>query len=359
MMSIKYECDAGQVIEFTPEEVTPLTFDDLLRTKNFDMNSYPVKFQTNNLVIDGARKPGSHVARTPIAFKESLNIYALVQGGWLPPPLVLSKHLLVDRNVVSRLKQIRSGAQRADFTGFDWWLQFFADGLLVFNPVLFAFEGNSKKTPSYEEFVQGYDEATAELKSAFPSATVVSYQEIHYQAAYKILRSVENRLQQESLFLIETMPLVAQPVAEANLRKNESAIFNAAIKNGVKPNSIALIATLSCLYENRGEEGKSVGRDILKPKPRFKYGHEHAYNALADIRNLEIFIASNSLQNSAPFSLLTCDKALALLWCGLSPIALKDSLSVVKYSLSPNRKLFPRLSENDFLRLMSHLNQLS
>ena len=109
-----------------------------------------------------------------------------------------------------------------------------------------------------------------------------------------------------------------------------------------------LVAALSCIYE--GDKSISPARKVLKPSPR--YGKEEAYNALADLRHLELKLAGATAVHDGEFALCTSDIGLALFWCGL-PCALKADGKTFSSSLTPD--LFPRLGEQDLVRLGNRL----
>jgi hypothetical protein len=318
-------------------------------------NTYEFEFLANEPMIDGIRPTGSCTVKAPITFQEPLTVYTLVDGGWIPPPFAMPPNLLVDRNVVSALKQIRGRTQRADLHATDWWLRFFHKGHALFNPLLYALEGHSRKAPTFEEFVVAFEDASYEITSAFPGSKVLSFS----QAQYQILHAVENRSAQETAFLLETVPLVIDRIPNERLEAVEAAILESASKHHVGPRSLVVMAVLSCLYEDLQGAKYSVGRHVLKPRQR--YGQDDAYNALADLRNLELFIVSRGLPELGSFSLCTCDRALALLWCGLSARNVQASNSVmgcvIDFSVSLDHHLFPHLTEVNRQRLKVLLSQ--
>jgi hypothetical protein len=339
--------DSGRSVDFVPLGVRPLTFSDLLNSKKSGADTYELELFANNPVIDGTLHPGPITFKALATFNEPVGVYALVDGGWVPPPFAIPPNLLVDRNVVSALKQIRLGSQRADFSPFNYWLQFFKGGAL-FNPLLYAIEGRSRTTPSFEQFVNAFEEGSAEIASAFPGSKVKSFGKSQYNTVYKALvKDNENQLAQEIEFILKIVPLVINRVPKKRLETIESAILDAASIHGLYHSSLIVIAVISCLYEDHQGLQYPVGRRILKPCQH--YSQAHAYNAIADLKNLELFINCRGTLKSVV--LCTCDMALALFWCGLSPIDGHVLDGVLNYSAFLDKCLFPRATEADLERL--------
>ena len=300
------------IVDFVPHMVKPLTLNDLLNSKKSGYK-YELELVANNPMIDGKSLTCSMKINTRITFNEPVVCYALVDGGWLPPPFVIPRNLLVDRNVVSQLKKIKLRVQRDDLYQFKWWLQFFKGGTL-FNPLLYAIEGCSKTTPSFEQFTNAFDEGSAEIASQFQGSRVVTYGKALYEAAYKALvEDIKEQSAQETAFLLETIPRILEPVKTERRKNVEAGILDAASKRGLYQSSLIVIAVLTCLYDQGSPN--AAGRGVLKP--RKDYSENDAFNAIADLNNLELFIRCRGELRS--FALCTCDWALALFWCGLTP----------------------------------------
>jgi hypothetical protein len=109
---------------------------------------------------------------------------ALVSDGWLPLPLVHSQRFLVDRNVISSLRKLRERPQFQNLQAFYWWTNFFNKGTPFFNPLPYAWEGSSRRRPTFSEFVSAYEEGKAEIKNAFPNANITSFDSNRLCAVY-------------------------------------------------------------------------------------------------------------------------------------------------------------------------------
>jgi len=348
MLRLQIKTDSGRLIDFVPLGVRPLTFNDLLNSKKSGADTYELELFANNPVIDGTLHTGPVTVKALATFNEPVVVYALVDGGWVPPPFAIPPNLLIDRNVVSALKKIRLRARRADLPPFDWWLQFFRGGAL-FNPLLYALEGDSLTAPNFKQFINAFNEASAEIALAFPGSKVVSFSEAQFNMAYQVfVKDIKDQSAQETDFLLDTVPNIIHPVKNERRETVESEILDAASRRGLYHSSLIVIAVLSCLYDQK--QGFPVGRRILKPCQN--YSEKDAYNAMADLNNLELFIRCRAeLKELKSFALCTCDKALALFWCGLSPLDGHVLDGVLNYSATLDKCLFPRATEADLERL--------
>lgn len=344
MMLIKYVSNDGETLEVVPKHFKKLLYADLLPNSTKDDKTYSIEIFGDSIDVthNGIQSKRPVKVTTQIAFREPLTIYALVEGGWLPPPFVRPAYLLVDRNVISSLKMIAEGISRQDLESRDWWLRFFDNGKLVINPLLYALEGNERRRPSFAEFRNAFNEASLDVLSCLPNAKVVKYKSKHFHAAYAILTDLAGRTERETEFLLRTIPLIVTRVSDSRLLEVQSSILQIAESLRLTSRSLAVLAVLSCLYENRDGSGFLTARRILKPHSR--YAAQDAHNALADIRSLELCIVSRGAVQ-APYALCTCDRALALFWCGINPHGVEWKDGKVKFNLAINEYLFPRLPE--------------
>ncbi len=116
--------------------------------------------------------------------------------------------------------------------------------------------------------------------------------------------------------------------------------------------SFVVLAVLGCLFEPKDGNGLLACRNLIKPKK--KYTEEMAYNALADIRAIEVYGALRGIRREASFFLATCDKALAGFWSLLMPENFRLDGNDVRYDMTA-ANLFPRLSAtqlDDLIKLI-------
>lgn len=355
MKLMRLQATTGETVDILPKSFEPLSYVELAADDIKNSKTYNLEGVAESVEITGRDKQTEQSNFSiAINFRRPVSIYALVDGGWLPPPFVIPPNLFVDRNVVQYLAQIARGSKESNVIDTDWWLSLVKDSSLLINPVLYALEGNKRRTPSFEEFCTSFEEASQKIANQLPDANLVKYEAIHYKAAYQFLTDLDERHKRESKFLVSVAPAIASPVADSKLRQVESFILQTADDLSLERKSLVVIAVLSCLYQRRDGSGFLTARRIIKPSPNGKYMPENAHNALADLRSLELFISSLGFMHD-PFALCTCDKAIALFWCGLasSGYEWKDGKFSFKVTLSEH--LFPRLQDSDREELAERL----
>jgi hypothetical protein len=88
--------------------------------------------------------------------------------------------------------------------------------------------------------------------------------------------------------------------------------------------------------------GNSPAKRLLKPSAN--YSAEDAYNALADLRSLEILICLFALFPEQQIMLCTGDKNLALFWAGIRASKYDWVGKAAIFTLSPIGALLPEVS---------------
>jgi len=83
----------------------------------------------------------------------------------------------------------------------------------------------------------------------------------------------------------------------------------------------------------------SPAKRLLKFGPG--HGEGDTYNALADLRSLEILINLYTLFPEERPALFTADKALALFWVGIQAHSFRRTTDGVSYDLAPVEALLP------------------
>jgi len=327
------------VTEFVPLDYEELAKIPILKGKDI---SFRIVAKSDKHSINDEGSTVNTTLTFNVNFPHQVSIFALVEGGWLPPPFVMSKLFMMDRNVVSVLKQLNNGSSRKDHIATEWWTNLLSDKDVLINPVFYALEGCNKKAPTYSEFVRSFDEAVVEIQSALPGVSVINYQGIHYKAAYTVIEELSEKLSKEADFLLDVVPLVKNRVHAKNLDQIKNVIISKAKDRGVVQ-SLAFLAALSCLYESDQEYTYPVARKIIKPKNAYSEGD--AYNALNDLRILQLATSVRGAINEK-FSVCTQDVALALFWCGLAPMIDNFVDSKVTITFKFSKHLFPRMPLN-------------
>lgn len=346
--------DDGTSVEVSPDYVRPLR-PMHIRAIDADRNAtVEIELECDDAVIDGKVITGRAVVKASIGFDRPATVYCLVPGGWLPMPFVIPRRFLVDRNVVIALRKIREGKVVANAETIQWWTGLLSDGSALFNPLPFAFESGFQRKPTMSEFVSAYDEGVAELGQAMPDCQIVRFESVHYRAAYEQLERFDSRNEREIRFLQTVCPIVAQRIARSSESDAVKSIFEAADAHQVARSSFVVIAVLSCLYEDVHGTIRAVGRQILKPASN--YLEATAFNALNDLRHIELTGAGQAHFDGDAFSLCTSDKALALFWSALSVRGAPFGKGATRFTFEVTRDMFFRLSEAELAPLLQLLS---
>jgi hypothetical protein len=351
-MKIKIELDEGGSLVFDTKNAKPFDYTALLPNADGTNKIYDIEFISESVDISTNKiqlKAPGKVSAKGAFFNNPLTIFALVEGGCLPPPWVEPSKLLVDRNVLSSLQQVVHGSGRKDQQSTAWWVQFLQDEKVLINPFLYALE-EEHRPPSFNEFCRAFEEASADAVTIFPRASVVKYDLYQYEIAYNlIIRPLYEKTRQEIDFFLKTVPFILNRAGDPKLSSIEHQILEIARSLRLDLCSLPVLAVLSCLYENRNGSGFLTGRRLIKP--RIQYTEEDAYNTLSDIKALELFLNIRATIQE-PYALCTCDLAIALFWCGLEVrdvhyIPITESIGYSEFSFSITENLFPRLEESD------------
>ena len=347
--SFRAEFEEGRRIEIVPTFIHPLGVDGIRKLEEDDASALELILEGENAFVDGVPSPGRATIKTKVVFNNSTTIFALVRGGWLPLPFTIPARFLVDRNVVISLRKIREGKFVANAQALQWWTKFFDEGVGLFNPLPYAFESGYRRKPSMGEFAAAFDEGASELRSALPKCHLVKFKDTHYRAAYAQLEAFDKRNERETKFLEEACPLIAQRVPRRTETELADTIIRIADKYELKRGSLATLAVLSCLYEDMCGTTLAIGRRILKPKAA--YSESDAFNALSDLRHIELAIAGQACFKQDAFSLCTCDKPMALLWSALSARGELSPDGEIEFTFNLTNNLFSRLSDDELLDL--------
>lgn len=350
---LQTEFETGGSIEFVPKFIRPLGVDQLLALTKNPSTALAFEVESEEAKVNGIIQKGQATIKTSIQFGQPSAIFSLVRGGWLPPPFTIPQRFLVDRNVVSALRKIREGSMDNHRTSVNWWLNFFEHGTALLNPLPYAFESGFRRKPSFKEFIESFNEGAMELRLSFPKCQVVTFGEHNYRAGYAQLLAFDRRLARESEFLIRVAPLVAMRAP----RRSEKEILGEILRIGssleIVRGSMVSLSVLSCLYDDVQGEAPSIGRLIIKPKS--VYTDQDAYNAISDLRHIEIAAAGQTYFSEGVFSLCTCDRALALFWSALALRGEVTKKDEIEFTFDLCEELFPRLTGQELESLRNVL----
>jgi hypothetical protein len=365
---LKYvENGTGRVIELEPFEakqivVSPLDYGHLLKMLTSKRPSFP--FEIRNVKAKGVPadmegKPlvvtGNMETATPVAF-------GLVDGGWLPMPWANKRIALLDRNLVIRLEKLRafpSPLAPSDPADLSKLLGLDVDTV---SPLLFAFEGANRRTPTLSELDEELDRAKQALAELLPGAKLQQIGPVQRAALHRlVLEQLEFRVK-ATRFLEKSAPLV---VNRAKLEKRlalEAEVTKLAAAEGVRRDSLAFLAVVSCIYDSKPpfqHRAATPGRAVLKP--RAGYSAEDAYNALADLSFLELMFNVGALFPGTGFVLYTADAGLTAFWSSLHPCErelahLGGGVSRTTMTFNTTGGLFPDLGEEEAQALSNRIS---
>ena len=343
------EFETGRSVEFIPKHIEAFGIRELWSFFDKGDASCELHIATEDPVIDGKEQKGNATVKSLINFNEQPYPFALVPGGWLPLAFAIPPRFLVDRNVIADLRKLKNGQGNMKLTSIECWASFFKDGGGTFNPLPYAWEGGLCRMPTFEEFVQAFDKGVLELRSLLPNSQVITYGASQYRTAYQIVKDFEPLAMKETEFLCSISPLVADRVPRGKEHAVEERLVLEARKLGLGLNSLIFIAALSCLYDDPHGNIFSIGRKLLKPSRNYKA--EDAFNALSDLRQIELVAAGQAYFSGEAFSLSTSDHGLASLWCALSPRGISPNGTIIEFTFDLTKELFPRLAGTDMTQV--------
>jgi len=347
---IQYIESSGKSLTLILESTTPLILKDIEEViLNKNTATLNLEFLGKEILDNkSCETPANINASMGITFHRKAGVFCLTKGGWLPPIFIASAIFLVDKNVLIKLKKFANNEKRPDYEHTNWWLQF--PSKIIINPILFAMEGCNQKKPNFKDFHSQFESASDSIRKLLPNSETISYTAEHYQAAYQQLAMFEERSKIEINFLMEISSILQNRSLDKGLESNKQKILSIADSVGLVKPSLVLITALACVFENKHGNGLLIARRILKPLP--SYSSRNAFNAVSDLRAIEMLIAGMCINHTKNISLMTCDIGIAALWCALNPKRFRMDSGKPKFELSLSQDLFPRMR-------LEELNQLS
>ncbi len=352
---LRCEFNDGRTFEAVPASFEPLTASQLESALKDPHAPIEFVFWTKEAEVDGVKIAEAGRVTTNITFPHSPAPYALVANGWLPMPFVMPQHFLIDRNVVASLKATRERGVSSPNIGFQWWVNMFEAQTCLFNPLLFAYEGCERRLPSKTEFVSAFQQGSIELAACLPKSRIVRYEREHVDAAYEQLMSIAARGERDAKFLTQVMPLILHRVSRAREKIVQNAILKLARELNIKNDAFVLIAVLSVLYEDIDGNAGSIGRRLLKPS--VTYTPQDAYNAISDLRHIEVAAASQAVLLGQAFALCTNDRGLARFWASLEIESYCTENDLVHFHCSLGKDLMPRLNVEEIDQVLRLLKE--
>lgn len=326
----------GRKISFTADAHS-LDYDQLADIK--PNQNLALNLQLLNAEIVGLHPEGIDSSKfLHLKFRLESNLasraFGLVRGGWLPASLAADRNnaaILLDRNVVTEIVgRFNNGLKvRGDLD----FLDLFEKQDVPINPVLYALEGNMRKTPDVYHVKDQLNEVIGKLQKALPDAKLLIGPE-SLQGIVSMIAETSVRMAGQQDFLMELAPKISAPIAAIDRDKRFDEILEAADKFNLDRSSLVVLAALSvAMIPN----GKCAANGILKL--RANYDAARAYNALCDIRSLEMLIQGLCTFPNVDLQLCTQDRDLALFWCSLQIPDFDDNDGY--YHIKPHPALLP------------------
>lgn len=262
-----------------------------------------------------------------IKFDDAVPFLGLVPGGALPPHYLFGTTLLLDRNVVNLLD---AGKHAEVFS----WLN---DPQFTISPIMDAFEGKSRSTPTLDEFCGIVRKVGELVERSLPKVRRIQFDDAGLRQLHAWRLEFDVRAEKETRFFRAVAPLLAKKIEDEQLSDVENRVLELCDLHGLRRESVALLAVLAKVYE--GEAHRLIGKLLLKFNSSYSDGD--AYNALADLRQVELMAAAANMPGR--YALLTQDRGLTALWSGMRPRSAAVGQDRMRVHFSPDPALFPRL----------------
>jgi len=323
--------------EFSEFEIKPLGYEDLSTLSLGSAVTIPLVVPNARILsADGVRDLGTGRFSTVLESRFSSKEIGLLNGGWLPCTLAAyhAKHTyLLDRNIVT---EIVSRFDGGNLVGREpAFIDLFHDEPVRLNPLFYALEGNVRALPNPQQVKDQFDEAVEKIRKALPKAILT----VGPQSIDGVLGLIEDSrtgMERRQQFLMRLAPSLQAPVAKAKIDEKWSEVLAAADDLGVSRTASVVLACLSVVCV---AGGRSPAKLLLKFRPG--YTVEDAYNALADLRSLDIFANLLSLYPDERMQLCTADKNLALFWTGIRASNFTHGDTGCRFDIDPVNHLIP------------------
>ncbi len=355
---IKYvEEESRKRLSLAPQEVLPLGFRELANIRKLNQPiTLPLRLKNAKVISSDFDEIVPETRLNTNAILNSTHCsttLALLQGGWLPSGLAVRQNslLLPDRCTIGAIRHrfvggnIKSGHS-------DDFLDLLKDYPIKINPVLYILEGNSGKTsPSESQLPELYDKAVQKIQEALPAAVILPDKASIIQGCARLLRDTTSTLSQKQAFLVKAAPLAAPSISKNSRPRIWLEIFTLAKHFGINSASTLMVALLSA----------TAARQDLNPakkwlKPKNTYTESNAFNALSDLRALDVLIAAITDFPEQHTALLTNDIPLAQLWAGLQAHSYRRQGNDIHYTINPHSDLFSNLSDSELQMLLTAIS---
>ncbi|MER9064154.1 hypothetical protein [Mesorhizobium sp. M0698] len=337
---------AGREVRLTDLEFEPLGYEHLVNCKLDQPMIIPLAGRGTIVGGDVSDAEIGHTGRfrTELQSRFASKSIGLVKGGWLPSALAIQDNSVVlpDRCVVAELdRRLKDGMTK--HTGRSDFIDLFADHAIRINPGLFALEGGERQHPTASSGRHSLDEAVRKLRSALPKAILVADDANGLKGVLGLIEDTRSGMDRKQDFLIRLNPRLQSPVALHRVQSVGNEVVSTAKACGLQVRSLVVLAALSSVVV---ANGKSPAKGLLKFKAR--YGREEAYNALADLRSLELLMHIFAIWPDQRVMLCTADKDLALFWSGIRASNFVRHGGHISFDIDPGA-LFPGVTQEQWM----------
>lgn len=346
----------GRRAAFTGVDFSPLMYGDLLNKKLVNKVVIPLNWRHAKVVESNIPEIRLDRFASGHAILESAytsKAIGLVKGGWLPSGLAVRQDMIVlpDRCTISELKgRFRGGVKRKEDD--KDFLDFFEEDGIRINPLLYALEGNLRRNLAPDQIQQQLEEVIQALRSALPRAELVPSDTGGLQGVVGIVQDTQASMARKQTFLMRMAPKLQAPTSANKKAQLWDESLTVAQDCGIPTNSLVVLAVLSSISVPMGN---SPAKRLLKPSA--SYSAEDAYNALADLRSLEILMCLFALFPEQRIMLCTGDKNLALFWAGIRASKFEWTGDAASFSLSPVGSFLPDVSDERFASLFDAVDR--
>lgn len=330
---------APRTIIFTEVEIKPLGYEELDSSRLHQAITIPLEMCNARILecdADGVDLSKCAHITTTLVSPFAAQAIGLVRGGWLPSALAATRDNAVifpDRNILTEIAGRFAGGQTVrrdpDF------LDLFAGTKVKINPVIAAMEGNRRAVPTPDEMRAQLEEAVDKLKRALPQATLMVGSE-SLKGSVRLIEGIRPSLERQQALLKALAPSLCKPIAQSNMDAAWDAVMEAADAHQVPRSSLLILALLSALVHPRGQ---CAAKRLLKMHD--SYSDADAYNALSDLRALELLLHALAFFPDFETHICTKDRQLALFWVGAGAHNIERDGDSISFLLTPHPAILP------------------
>lgn len=343
-------------LSYSAREFQALSWEAVTSQKQIDhvdLVTYPLTVECDSRGLIKTNGSGRKYCLESVDLSMHLNLYALVDEGWLPVTFVIPPKFIIDRNVISALKNSRGGSDTR-YEKWMWWIDSlrnesisFSDEV-EFDPVFAALEGVTRKPPSFEQFCTELENISTLVRDVLPWVRVrkVNEQELNRYFHFSKASGYECKRK----FLLGAIPLILNRTSERGRSEKLKQLIRLAKDVGLDKVSHVFVLALSCLYDSPAID-LSVGRKVLKPKESF--GINHCHNSICDLLLID-YLMLNKREQIDNYSAMTADKWLAVYWSMITP-RLDEGTDIFSFEFFLNLELFNGASDADLTEIAKTL----